>query len=66
MAAGKAAAARLRQAGRAGEEEEDLEDSATAFEDDLAEGESSAPLAAVSAVLCTAGAGSSCGGALQG
>ena len=50
MAAGKAAAARLRQAGRAGEEEEDLEDSATAFEDDLAEGESSAPLAAVSAV----------------
>ena len=47
MAAGKAAAARLRQAGRAGEEEEDLEDSATAFEDDLAEGESSAPLAAV-------------------
>ena len=50
MAAGKAAAARLRQAGRAGEEEDDLEDSATAFEDDLAEGESSAPLAVVSAV----------------
>jgi len=50
VAAGKGAAARLRQAGRAGEEEEDLEDSATAFEDDLAEGESSAPLAAVSAV----------------